>query len=152
MSKEFKPGFVAWLFSIFLAAGFGSLAADGMRYIIVETSKKDASLILRDKQCDDDNANKIFSCSYYFENTGDKITYITKVVILDNQYSRFFTNQPIEVYASGVNKPVKEAHVAIAEPHKMLMVGLEIKPEQAPKRTCFYNGEIELICINDSSK
>jgi len=144
MSTEYKPGFKAWLFSIFLAAGFGSIAADGVKYIVVEASKKEASLELRDKQCQQSN---IYVCNYYLENTGDKATYITKVVISGSEHPTFFTNNPIEVYSADTNNPIKRAHVAIAEPKKMLMVGLSITKGQENGETCFYNGAVVVKCI-----
>lgn len=34
------PSFKMWLFSIFLAAGFGSGAVDGIKYLLIEYTKK----------------------------------------------------------------------------------------------------------------
>lgn len=36
MNNEYKPGFKGWLFSMFLAAGFGSLGAEGVKYLVLE--------------------------------------------------------------------------------------------------------------------
>ena len=144
MSNEYKPGFKAWLFSIFLAAGFGSLGAEGVKHLVVEWAKNDASLELRDMQCQKTN---IFVCNYYFENIGDKVTYITKAIIAGNEHSTFFTNSPIEVFIDDIDNPVKRAHVAIAEPGKMLMIGLSITEGQEKEKTCFLSGKTELVCI-----
>lgn len=144
MNNEYKPGFKGWLFSMFLAAGFGSLGAEGVKYLVLEWSKKDTQLELRDMQC---QKNNIYVCNYYFENVGDKTAYITKAVIAGNEHSTFFTNAPIEVFSADIDNPVKRAHVAISEPGKMLMVGLSIKEGQEKGKTCFFNGDTELLCI-----
>jgi hypothetical protein len=145
LSNEYKPGFKAWLFSVIIAAGFGSLLADGIRYAVVEWRKSEATLELRDYHCK--NEKERFLCNYYFENTGDELAYITDVIVDGEDHPIFFTNNPIEVFSEDRNEPTKRAHVAIAEPHKMLLISIAItKKKEEPEEVCFYNGDKELFC------
>ena len=146
MNEEYKPGFKAWLFAVILAAGFGSLLADGIRYFVIESGKSDAKLELRDKHCRKENDRLV--CTYYFENTGDKLAYVTDVIVDGIDHPIFFTNSPIQVFLADINKPIKRAHIAIAEPNKMLMISIAVvDTENEPSQVCFINGGIELKCI-----
>ncbi len=145
-SIEYKPGFKAWLFSIILAAGFGSLLADGVRILIVESRMSDAVLELKEKHCKKDKNR--FVCTYYFENIGDKLTYITDVVVDGEDHPIFFTNSPIEVFTEDTKKTIKRAHVAVAKSNEMLMISISVVDEnKEPSTVCFKNGEQNLICI-----
>lgn len=145
-SKEYKPGFKAWLFSIIFAAGFGSLLADGIRSLIVESRMSEAVLVLKDKHSKEEKSRFVYT--YYFENIGDKITYVTSVVVDGEDHPIFFTNSPIEVFKEDANKPIKRAHVAVAKPNKMLMISIVIVDEnKEPSEICFMNGDQNLICI-----
>lgn len=147
MKKEYKPGFKAWLFSIFLAAGFGSLLADGVRLAVNHLTFDNAKLELRDKQCSLDGSDR-YQCNYYVENIGDEVTYVTSAKIGDKQHDTMFTNHPIAISSSQASNPIQQAHVAIARPKEVLMIALLI-PQEEDKlgNVCLLKSEETLICI-----
>ena len=144
MNGEYKPGLKGWLFSVIIAAGFGSLIADGVKHAFIEWREKDANLVLRVKTCE---TTTTFVCNYYLENIGDKTTYITKIIHAGKEYNRFHTNEPIDVFASDLEKAVRAAHVAVAKPKIILMIGLEVREDTKDLSTCFYNADKSLLCI-----
>lgn len=148
MAKEFKPGFIGWLFSVIIAAGFGSLLADAVRYVVVEASKSEAELLLRDKHYVEETEKNRIVWHYYIENVGDKPMYIVDVSVDGVDHPRFFSNSAIEVYLGDVTKPIKRTHVAVAKPHKMLMIGIIVPlGSSEPNEICISNGDIKKICM-----
>ena len=149
MSDEFRPGFYAWLFSVFLAAGFGSLFSDGIRYLVVENAKDEATLVRRDTMCIDDTlqGQAVYLCIFYLENIGDKATYITDLALSDKQYEMFLTNYPIEVLVTEEGKKLKKAPVAVSKPGSMLAIGISIQKGEEDNKLCIYNGNEKVNCV-----
>ncbi|NET16142.1 MAG: hypothetical protein F6K08_26605 [Okeania sp. SIO1H6] len=124
-TKEYQPGFMGWVLTMIISAGFGSAIIDLCKYFYVETTKSDAKLELETHGCHILLGN--YQCTYYFLNKGDKKGFITKVKYNGNELDFFKTNHPVENYNS--KREVRDssnnfisAHVAIAEPNEVVVV------------------------------
>ncbi len=161
-SGEFRPNLSQWLLSVFLSSGFGSLAADGVSYVVQESSRRKAELKILDQQCRyAPNTSKPLICEYYLENTGDFPTQITKAMLTDpagnsRSWPLFYTTAPLRQWNETTDLSVRTAlsSVAIAEPHSLFMIGLPLKQlgdgdkEVGAGRLCFLRRNVVLACTS----
>ncbi len=148
---EYKPNFKMWLFSVFLAAGFGNAAADGVSYLISTSLEKEGALSFVDKGCwNRDSKNSagqtiiIPTCEFFFENIGDKAAVVTHAKIDSLVYRSFYTNNP-----GGFRRIVTNftnANVAITSAKEFLVIQVPVKPDQWSETLCLFNKDVELIC------
>ena len=153
--SEYKPSFKAWLFSIFLAAGFGNAAADGITYLIKNGLQKDGRLVVIDKGCwgreirtrvqGGIQTKVIPSCEYIFVNKGDRTVLVTDLKI-DNIVRRsFHTNNPAGFREPGAN--FTRANVAVTAPGDVLVIQSEVDSTMWNSTVCLYNKNTELTCV-----
>lgn len=144
--EEYKPGFKGWLFAVFLAAGFGNVIADGVRYLAFSAAQTDAELVLRDKQCYTANERQI--CNFYLENVGDKSAYITRASMADIEHQTFYTSHPFEISEEDSDKSVQRAHVGVASQKSLILIALSLPLDSnTGGEACFYKGEQLLACV-----
>lgn len=148
MEGEYKPGFRAWLFSVIIAAGFGSLIADGLRYFVVELSKSDATLKVRDFHFRRNETRGQWT--FYVTNDGDKVALITDVEVNGENHNTFYTNRPIKIYESDSSNFMQRAHVAVVEPDDIVAIAVNVNPSMEERPNICLKSGIEIInCIED---
>ena len=144
--NEYKPSFRAWIFAVVIAAGFGDILAEGVKASFLAITSSSGKLELRIRQCNSDE--KITTCNFYIENTGDESIYITSVTFAGIQHPTFYSNNVIPIELEDAKNPIQRGHVAIAEPEKMLMVALKVPLViDANSKACFINLNTELLCV-----
>ena len=147
-AEEYKPGFKAWIFSVFLAAGFGNLLTEGVQKFVSYISASGPELELRDKQCDT-RADGKFKCDYYIENVGDSKTFITKVNVGTVPHERFLTSHAVvAVESEEAESSIQQAHLALVNSGEVVMIGI-ILSESAdlPGNICFFNIQAKQLCV-----
>lgn len=164
-AEEFRPGLIGWLVSIFLASGFGSLAADGVRHLILQASRKGADLQLLDRQCRyDTRQDPPMICEFYIENQGDVPTFVTSASLVGEkggrqEWNMFFTTAPLMQWNEDRDRTISTSFssLAIAEPHRLFMIGLPLPAlgeggrEIGKAKLCFLRIEEKLLCFDIDS-
>ncbi|WP_394223359.1 hypothetical protein [Alteromonas gracilis] len=144
------PSFKMWLFSIFLAAGFGSGAVDGIKYLLIEYTKKGGNLSFVDYGCWNRGTTKkpIFTCEYIFKNTGDDTVIVTELKIGDSIHRSFHSNLPGGVRK--VNFNYTNSNIAEVKPNELLVVAKSpLLKEDWNKKACLLYMEESLVCSRE---
>lgn len=148
----YKPSFKMWLFSLFIAAGFGGVAADGVKYLMIDIFKTDGKLDFVDYGCWDRKGkdNTVPTCEYIFRNVGDKPVIVTDIEIGGKRYRSFLTNNPGGF--RNINHNFTSANISLTESEGLLVVTKGGVPkEDWEKEACLLHREKKLICVTPVS-